>query len=334
MSRAKLKKLGLDLPVLPTTTVGSLPKPDYILKARAKFARNEIKYDELKELELKATEYWVKKQDEIGLDVIVDGEMYRGDMVAYFAETMQGFQMGELVRSYGNRYYRKPVITGAIKWCGPITVDWWKYAQSFTDKPVKGMLTGPYTIMDWSFNEYYASRREAAMAIAVELRREVEALAQAGARIIQIDEPAISTRLEELDFARQALNLITDGIEAYFICHICYGNFTPVYRHMLALGVDNLDLETSPRIAALEEFIRDNRFTKDISYGVVDVHTHKVESVETIAENIRHAIGLFGVDAVWIDPDCGLKTRTIDEAVGKLVNIETAVDRVRKEIAR
>ena len=332
MSRAKLKKLGLDLPVLPTTTVGSLPKPDYILKARAKFARNEIKYDELKELELKAIEYWVKKQDEIGLDVIVDGEMYRGDMVAYFAETMQGFQMGELVRSYGNRYYRKPVITGEIKWCGPITVDWWKYAQSFTDKPVKGMLTGPYTIMDWSFNEYYASRREAAMAIAVELRREVEALVKAGARIIQIDEPAISTRLEELDFARQALNLVIDGIEAYFVCHICYGNFTPVYRHMLALGVDNLDLETSQRIAALEEFIRDNRFTKDISYGVVDVHTHKVESVETIAENIRHAIGLFGVDAVWIDPDCGLKTRTIDEAVGKLVNIEAAVDQVRKEI--
>ncbi len=334
MSRAKLKKLGLDLPVLPTTTVGSLPKPDYILKARAKFARNEIKYDELKELELEAIAYWVKKQDEIGLDVIVDGEMYRGDMVAYFAETMQGFQMGELVRSYGNRYYRKPVITGEIKWCGPITVDWWKYAQSFTDKPVKGMLTGPYTIMDWSFNEYYASRSEAAMAIAVELRREVEALVQAGARIIQIDEPAISTRLEELDFARQALNLVIDGIEAYFICHICYGNFTPVYQHMLALGVDNLDLETSQRISALEEFIRDNRFTKDISYGVVDVHTHKVESVETIAENIRHAIGLFGVDAVWIDPDCGLKTRTIDEAVGKLVNIETAVDRVRKEIAR
>ena len=332
MSRAKLKKLGLDLPVLPTTTVGSLPKPDYILKARAKFARNEIKYDELKELELEATSYWVKKQDEIGLDVIVDGEMYRGDMVAYFAETMQGFQMGELVRSYGNRYYRKPVITGEIKWCGPITVDWWKYAQSFTDKPVKGMLTGPYTIMDWSFNEYYASRREAAMAIAVELRREVEALVKAGARIIQIDEPAISTRLEELDFARQALNLVIDGIEAYFVCHICYGNFTPVYQHMLALGVDNLDLETSQRIAALEEFIRDNRFTKDISYGVVDVHTHKVESVETIAENIRHAIGLFGVDAVWIDPDCGLKTRTIDEAVGKLVNIEAAVDQVRKEI--
>ncbi len=332
MSREKLKKLGLDLPVLPTTTVGSLPKPDYILEARAKYSRGEIKYTELKELELKATEFWVKKQDEIGLDILVDGEIYRGDMVAYFAETMKGFQTGELVRSYGNRYYRKPIISSEIEWCGPITVDWWRYAQSFTAKPVKGMITGPYTVMDWAFNEYYPTRYDATIAIAQEIRKEVEALVAAGARIIQVDEPAISTRLDELPFAREAMDIITEGISAYFICHICYGNFAPVYKHMLSLAVDNLDLETSHRLLALEEFLKDNVFDKDISYGVIDVHQHAIESGDDISSTIRHALTLFNKDTIWIDPDCGLKTRTVDEAITKLTNMQRAVEQVRRKI--
>lgn len=332
MSREKLIKLGLNLPLLPTTSVGSLPKPDYILKARAQYARSEIQYEELKKFELKATAYWVIKQDEIGLDIIVDGEMYRGDMVAYFAEMMKGFQKGELIRSYGNRYYRKPIIADEVSWCGPITVDWWKYAQSLTKKPVKGMLTGPYTIMDWSFNEFYPTRYAATIAIAHELRKEVEALVETGAKIIQVDEPAISTRTDELEFAREALNIVTDNIDAYFICHICYGNFAPVYKYMLSLGVDNLDLETSPRIAALEDFLKDSKFTKDISYGVIDVHQHKPESSENIISNIRHALTLFDRDSIWIDPDCGLKTRTLEEAVSKLTNMQKAADKLRQEI--
>jgi len=329
MSKQILKKLGLDLPLLPTTTVGSLPKLDYVVSARAKYSRGEINYEDLKELELKATEFWVKKQDEIGIDVIVDGEMYRGDMVAYFAETMMGFKTGELVRSYGNRYYRKPVISNEIKWCSPITVDWWKYAQSLTKKPVKGMITGPYTIMDWSFNEYYSTRYDATIAIARELRKEVEALVNAGVKIIQVDEPAISTRIDELAFACEAMDIITDGIYAYFICHICYGNFAPAYKQMFSLGVDNLDLETSHRLLALEDFLKDNAFNKDISYGVIDVHQHTIESVDEITSRIRHALTLFNADTIWIDPDCGLKTRTIKETIQKLTNMQTAVLRIR-----
>lgn len=331
MSREKLTRLGIDLPVLPTTTVGSLPKPDYLLNARGMHARGEIGYEELKELERQATEFWVKKQDEIGLDVIVDGEMYRGDMAAYFAETMQGFQTGELVRSYGNRYYHKPVIINKIKWCGPITVDWWRHAQSLTEKPVKGMLTGPYTIMDWSFNEYYANRRDTAIAIAQELRKEVEALVSAGAKIIQIDEPAISTRIDELDFARQAMDIVTNGIDAYFICHICYGDFFPVYHHMLSLNVDNLDLETSKRPTLLRNYLAENSFDKDISYGVIDVHSHEVEPVPAVEAAIRHALTLFDKDTVWVDPDCGLKTRTVTEAIDKLTSMVAAVAKVRQE---
>jgi len=334
MSREKLGKFGIDLPCLPTTNVGSLPKPDYVLAARARYARGEMNYEELHRLELQATEYWVKKQDEIGLDVIVDGEMYRGDMVAYFAETMSGFQTGELVRAYGNRYYRKPIISDGIKWCGPITVDWWRYAQSLTRKPVKGMVTGPYTIMDWSFDEHYHTRREATIAIAHEIRKEVEALSKAGAKIIQIDEPALSTRTDEMDFLRKAMEIVTKGIDAYFICHICYGDFAPVYQHMLSLNVDNLDLETSRNPAALADFLKENRFTKDISYGVVDVHTHKIETTSSIEAWIRQALNLYDRNSIWIDPDCGLKTRTVDETIAKLTNMKKAVDRIRLEIAK
>ena len=126
MSRAKLEKLGLNLPLFPTTSVGSFPKPDYLVKARADFNKGAISREELSDLERKATSFWIEKQDELGIDVLVDGEMYRGDMVAYFAEHFPGFTEGGLVRSYGNRYYHKPIITGAVKWPGPVTVDWWK----------------------------------------------------------------------------------------------------------------------------------------------------------------------------------------------------------------
>jgi 5-methyltetrahydropteroyltriglutamate--homocysteine methyltransferase len=332
MNRDKLKSLGIELPLLPTTTVGSLPKSETLITARNSFARGEISYSVLKNLELQMTEFWVRKQDEIGLDIIVDGEMYRGDMAAFFAETLKGFQTGGLVRSYGNRYYRKPVITDKIKWCGPITVDWWRYAQSLTKKPVKGMITGPYTIMDWSFNEYYTTRRAATLAIARELRKEVAAMVGAGVKIIQIDEPAISTRTEELDFAREAIHVITEGIQAYFVCHICYGNFTPVYRHMLSLSVDNLDLETSRRPKILEDYLAKNPFDKDISYGAIDVHKHETESILEIENTIRHALTMFQPDTIWIDPDCGLKTRTIEESIQKLTNMQMAVANIRQEV--
>ena len=159
MSREKLRDLGIDLPLFPTTSVGSFPKPDYLMKARTEFARKKIDRAELEKLEKQATEFWIRTQDQLGLDVLVDGEMYRGDMVAYFAEHLAGFERGQLVRSYGNRYYHKPIITGEVKWNGPITLDWWKFSQNLTQRPVKGMLTGPYTVMDWSFNEHYADRR-------------------------------------------------------------------------------------------------------------------------------------------------------------------------------
>ena len=329
MSREKLEKLGIKLPILPTTTVGSFPKPDYLLDARKKSAKNEISKEELISLEKKATEFWMKKQEEIGLDVLVDGEMYRGDMVAYFAEIFSGFKESGLVRSYGNRYYHKPIIVDEIKWNSPITVEWWKFAQNLTKKPVKGMLTGPYTMMDWSFNEYYPDRASACLALAREIRKEVESLVSAGAKIIQIDEPAVSVRAEELLLAKEALNIVTSDIPAYFITHICYGAFEFIYPKMLELPVDNFDLETSNSELDLLALFKKYPFTKDFSFGVVDVHTHKIEDVQTIKSRIEQALKLVPKEALWIDPDCGLKTRTVDESIDKLKVIVEATKSFR-----
>jgi 5-methyltetrahydropteroyltriglutamate--homocysteine methyltransferase len=318
MSRAKLESLDLKLPLYPTTSVGSFPKPDYLTKARAEFNRGKLSKEQLGELERKATQFWIAKQEELGIDVLVDGEMYRGDMVAYFAEKMPGFTQGGLVRSYGNRYYHKPIITSAVEWPGPLTVDWWKYAQSLTKKPVKGMLTGAYTIMDWSFNEFYPDRRATAMALAGTIRKEVEALIAAGCRIVQIDEPALSVRSEELPIALEAMKKTTEGLKAYFITHACYGAFEEIYPGMLDLAVDNFDLEMSNSELDMLGLFKQSPFTKDISFGVVDVHSHVIEDPGAVRLRLENAAKVIAKDSIWVDPDCGLKTRTVEEAIDKL----------------
>jgi len=329
MNREILKKLGIELPLLPTTSVGSFPKPPYLIKARTDRKKGQISAEELYGLENQATQEWMTFQESLGMDVLVDGEMYRGDMVAYFAEIIPGFDPGGLVRSYGNRYYYKPIIKGKLEYPGPMTVDWWKRAQKLTRKPVKGMLTGPYTIMDWSFNEYYPDRAEASMALAKLIRKEVAELIKAGCRIIQIDEPAVSVRPEELKIAEEALNIVTEGQNAYFITHICYGAFEKIYPEMLKLPVHNFDLEMSNSdLDMLEHFAR-FPFTKDITFGVVDVHSHVIEDVDLIKSRIEQALRFLPKEAVWIDPDCGLKTRTVEESKAKLYNIQKAVEAVR-----
>jgi 5-methyltetrahydropteroyltriglutamate--homocysteine methyltransferase len=332
MSREKLRKLGLDLPLLPTSTVGSFPKPDYLIEARAQAARNTITKSELDRLERKATEFWVGVQEELGLDVLVDGEQYRGDMVAYFAETMPGFAKGGLVRSYGNRYYHKPVMVGPVRWPGPMTVDWWRWTQSLTSRPVKGMLTGPYTLMDWSFDDHYPDRKTACLALAREIRKEVEALLDAGVRIIQIDEPALSVRPDELPFAVEAMHLTVDGLPAYYVVHACFGAFETIYPGLLDLPVDNLDLAISHSALDLLAMFRKNPFTKDLSLGVLDVHSHAVEAAGDVLARIRRGTAVLPADRIWVDPDCGLKTRTVEESRAKLAAMMAAVRSARAEL--
>jgi 5-methyltetrahydropteroyltriglutamate--homocysteine methyltransferase len=334
MTRTKLKKLGIDLPLLPTTSVGSLPKPEWLKKARNDFQKGAVTREQLRQKEEEATRFWIQKQGEIDIDILVDGEMYRGDMVAYFAETLEGFEQGGFVRSYGNRYYRKPVIVRPVKWKGPITADWWRFAQRQTVRPVKGMLTGPYTIMDWSFNEHYPDRRTATLAIAKEIRKEVEALVEAGAKIIQIDEPALSVRPEELPFAREALEICIKDLQSYFITHICYGAFEFIYPEMLSLPFDNFDLELSNSELDLLSLFRKDPFTKDLTAGVVDVHSHRIEDQRVVRKKIEAIGEVLPVGQLWIDPDCGLKTRTEEEAVRKLQVMRGAVEELRIRTGR
>jgi len=172
--------------------------------------------------------------------------------------------------------------------------------------------------MDWSFNEHYPNRREACLALAGEIRKEVEALIQAGAKIIQVDEPATSVRPEELPVAIEAMHVVTDGLPAYFITHICYGAFELIYPGMLDLPVDNFDLELSNSGLDMLALFRKQRFTKDISFGVVDVHSHVIEDEALVERRLREALEVIPKEQVWVDPDCGLKTRTVEEAIAKM----------------
>ncbi len=318
--------------MLLTTSVGSLPKPEYLANARTQARKGELDPKKLRRLEEQATREWIAFQNEIGIDIVVDGEQYRGDMVAYFAEQWKGFKQSGLVRSYGNRYYRKPIIVSKVRRTTPTTVGWWKFAQRLTDRPVKGMLTGPYTIMDWSFNEYYPSRRATALALAQVVREEAKDLERAGAQYIQIDEPAISTRLDEIDLAIEALGIVTKGLHAKTITHICYGNFEAIAPKLNKLPVDQIDLEFANRKFELLDAFKKLRFTKEVGLGVVDVHSHRIESTEEVIGNLKKALTVFKPEQIYPDPDCGLKTRSVEEAKGKLRVVVEATRAVREQL--
>jgi len=326
MNCSLLKKMLL------TTTVGSFPKPDYLVSARNLFSQKKISLEELKKLEKKATFEVIKLQEKIGLDILVHGEMERGDMVTYFAERLEGFKISGLVRSYGNRYYKKPIVVSEIKRKAPITLEMFEYASSLTEKPVKGMLTGPYTMCDWSFNEYYPTRRDLVLKLAEIIYQEVADLDKAGAQYIQIDEPAISTRPDEIDLAIEGMKIVTDGIKAKTISHICYGDFKTIYPKILELAVDQLDLEFANNNFSNLDIFKEPPFTKEIAVGVIDVHSHTIENKEEVKKNIRKALEVFPKEKVYIDPDCGLKTRTPEEAEEKLKVMVEAVREIKKEL--
>ncbi len=320
--------------VLLTTTVGSFGKPDYLQKARNAHARGKLGESELNALERKATEEWIRRQERLDIDILVDGEMYRGDMVAYFAERLEGFRIGGLVRSFGNRYYHKPIIASPVRRPKPMTVDWFRYTQSLTDRPVKGMLTGPYTMLDWSYNEAYRTRRDAALALAEVVRQEAEDLQAAGARYIQIDEPAIHARPEEIDIAIEAMGVVTQNLDAKTISHICYGDFAAIYPKVLELPVDQLDLAMANYGYRWLELFNKDPFTKELAIGIVDVHSHEIETVATAAEGIRKGLRHVSKERLLPHPDCGLKTRTVDESEEKCRVVVEATKVVRKELAR
>ncbi|MEC9140875.1 MAG: methionine synthase [Chloroflexota bacterium] len=315
-----------------TTSVGSFPKPPELQAARNKMLRGELGANELEQMEREATASWIKTQEELGIDILVDGEMDRGDMVTYFSELLDGFTISGLVRSYGNRYYRKPIAVGPIGRKSPMTLKTWEYAQSLTDKPVKGMLTGPYTIAEWSFNEYYSTFEEFVMEVAKVVHAEAIDLEAAGAKYIQIDEPAASTRPEEMELVARSMEVVTEGLSAYTLTHICYGDFEAVFDDINRIPVDNLDIETANSNYSLLELFRGRQYDKHLSLGVTDVHTHQIESLDEVKAGIRKALEIFSPSQLFIGPDCGLKTRTAAESISKLKVMVQAVGEIKTEM--
>ena len=322
---------------LRTTTVGSFAKPDYLQRARNRHAAGKLAAEELDRLTRQATKEVIDLQLALGLDVLVHGEMERGDMVGYFGENVAGMRPGELVRSYGNRFYHKPVIEDAVRWDGPITLNLWKYSQGLTRKPVKGMLTGPYTIVEWSFDEHYGSRHDAVVAMARVIHEEAAALANAGAKFIQIDEPAIHTRPDaDFDLAVEAMETVVRGVDAEFHTHICYGDVQRIYPGMLRLPVKQIHLAFKNTNYELLKLLEGEPFDaeKELGLGVLDVHTHTIETVKEIEEGIEKALRLLPPERVWVEPDCGLKTRTPEEVREKLRVMVAGRDAVRARMNR
>jgi len=253
-------------------------------------------------------------------------------MAAYFCENLEGCTQSGVVRSYGNRYYKKPIVIGPLRRPKPITVDWYKFAQSLTQKPVKGMLTGPYTLMDWSFDEYYPDRRARALAFAEVIRQEAEDLQAAGAKYIQIDEPAASVRPSEMNLVIESMAVVTKNLKVKTLTHICYGAFDKIYPKMLDIPVDQIDLEMKNSNFDLLPLFKKYKFTKEIGLGVTDVHSHRTETLEEIMDGLHRSLEVFEPRQIYIDPDCGLKTREVEEAKAQMRVIAVAAKKIRQEV--
>lgn len=325
----KLMKLGVTLPPIPVCSVGSLPKQAELTELRYKVAKKVQQPLELDRKEKLSTEVWVRQQERAGMDVLVDGQMDRGDMIQFFAGKMNGFSEGGTVRCYGNRYYRKPIITGKVEWRGPITLDYWRYAQRLTHKVVKAVITGPYTLLDWSFNEHYTSREEALADITAALRKEVLALVEAGAKVIQIDEPALSSNPNEFPLIQKAINELTENVRSYFILFHAFGDAAPLWPKMERLHVDNFHFDMANSDFALLAALKKTKTKKDLSFGVVDSHNHHVETPKELDARIKKSIGAVPLNQLWLSTDAGLKTRTIDEAIAKMKALSTATTKRR-----
>jgi 5-methyltetrahydropteroyltriglutamate--homocysteine methyltransferase len=305
---------------LKTTTVGWFPKPVEVRRARWRLAEGEIEASELHTVEARATDAVLTLQEELGLDVLVDGQIDREDTVGFFGQKLEGMEPAGLVRCFGNRYYRKPRIVGNLSRAGTLTVDVWSRAQQATTKPVKAVLTGPYTLMDWSFDEHYGSRGACCRALAEIVRDEAQDLLAAGAQEIQIDEPAISARPDEMDLVAETLGLVTAPLsgKARTWVHIAYGDLLPVIDRVLTLPVDGLLLEMVSSNYAVLDRLQDLPENKLLGAGVVDVHSAEIESTDTLRARVDRLLQQVSAERLWLIPDSGLRTLSTDVAKAKL----------------
>ncbi len=323
----------LKLPLLPTTTIGSFPQTDDIRKARAQFKRGDLSQENYIEVMKKEIARVVKEQEELDLDVLVHGEPERNDMVEYFGEQLDGFVFTELgwVQSYGSRCVKPPIIYGDIARENPMTVNWISYAQSLTDRPMKGMLTGPVTVLQWSFVRNDIPRSLTAKQIALALNDEVLDLEKAGIKVIQIDEPAYREGLplqskdwnHYLTWASEAFRLTYSGLqdETQIHTHMCYSEFNDILPAIAAMDADVITIETSRSDKELLEGFVKFHYPNDIGPGVYDIHSPRIPSTEEITRVLQQALKVIPIERLWVNPDCGLKTRGWPEVIASLKNM-------------
>lgn len=341
--RQKLQKKEFGLPEFPTTTIGSFPQTKDVKTNRSAFRRGDITEQEYVKFNRKKIAECVKWQEEIGLDVLVHGEYERNDMVEYFGESLGGFLFTEKawVQSYGTRCVKPPVIWGDVYRKKPITVEWSVYAQSLTDKIMKGMLTGPVTILNWSFPREDISIRESVSQIALAIRDEVLDLEKNGIKIIQIDEAALREKLplrksdwytEYLDFAIPAFRLTHSGVkpETQIHTHMCYSEFTDIIPAIDDMDADVITFEASRSDLQILDSLREHHFETEVGPGVYDIHSPRVPSVEEIEKALKIMLTKIEKDKLWVNPDCGLKTRAVPETDASLRNMVEAAKKLRK----
>lgn len=341
--RQALQKKKFGLPELPTTTIGSFPQTKDVKSQRAQLRKGEISEQEYVDFVKGKIKECVKWQEDIGLDVLVHGEYERNDMVEYFGEALGGFLFTEKawVQSYGTRCVKPPVIWGDVYRKKPITVDWSVYAQSLTDKIMKGMLTGPVTILNWSFPREDISIKESISQIALAIRDEVLDLEAHGIKMIQIDEAALREKLplrksdwytEYLDFAIPAFRLTHSGVKAetQIHTHMCYSEFADIIPAIDDMDADVITFEASRSDLQILDSLRENNFETEVGPGVYDIHSPRVPSVAEIVKAVNVMLTKIGRDKRWINPDCGLKTRGVPETDASLRNMVEAARQVRK----
>ena len=339
--RTELQRKELSLPLLPTTTIGSFPQTAEVRKHRAAYKNGHIDQTQYDAFLRQATEDCIREQERIGLDVLVHGEFERNDMVEYFAEFLEGFAFTEngWVQSYGSRCVKPPVIYGDVSRPNAMTVAWSSFARSLTQKPMKGMLTGPITVLQWSFVRDDIPRKDTAWQIALALRDEVLDLEAAGLQIIQVDEPALREGLPlrrsdwaaYLDWAVKAFRLTTSGAAdaTQVHTHMCYCEFEDILTSIGALDADVISMETARSRMEMLHAFREHGYPNEIGPGVFDIHSPRVPDAAEMRELLQLALDVLSPRQLWVNPDCGLKTRAWPETIAALQNMCDAAKELR-----
>lgn len=343
--REKIQKQEFNLPLLPTTTIGSFPQTREVKQKRAAFRKHEISQEEYDEFIAERIDSWIRFQEEIGLDVLVHGEFERNDMVEYFGQHLEGyvFTKKAWVQSYGTRCVKPPIIWGDVSRKEPITVRWSVYAQKQTKKIVKGMLTGPVTILNWSFPREDISIKESTLQLALAIREEVLDLEKNGIRIIQIDEAALREKLplrrsdwqsEYLDWAIPAFRLVHSGVkpETQIHTHMCYSEFNDIISAIDDMDADVISFEASRSNLEILDELKEKNFKTEVGPGVYDIHSPRIPTVEEIEQALHRILAKVKKEKVWVNPDCGLKTRGEKETKASLKNLTQAAQNIREEL--